>query len=137
MDSSQIATVGSFLLAAPIFVAWGFALVDIARRPELGRPRKLVYGAVLVLFVPATLVYLLSRPTIVASHRARFPWTSARPSPAQPDWRGKLLSRLEQGRASPPLTSRSEDAMMIERVMSATRLPAVRSAGPHIEREQR
>lgn len=102
----DISVAVSVLLALPIFAVWGFALVDIVRRPDLRVVRKVVYGAIVVLVFPATLLYLLSRPTSIVRHHERAP----------EDWRDQLVDHLEVRPGAPPVASRRDEQRMLERV---------------------
>lgn len=103
----------SFLLAAPLLVAWAFALFDIARRRDLGRELKILYAVVLILVIPTTLLYLFARPTLIVGHRSRL----SRPTSGI-DWRSKLLAQLEAKPGSPPLMSNSEHREIVARMDS-------------------
>jgi hypothetical protein len=94
------------LLVLPLLVVIVFALVDIVRRRDLGLVRKAVYVALVVFVLPATLLYLLSRPTSIVRHRER-------PSD---DWREALLDRLEQRPGGPPAISRRQEQLLAARV---------------------
>lgn len=111
MSRSTILAVASFLLSVPVVVAWVFALFDIARRRDLRIERKVAYGAVLIFVVPATLFYLLSRPSAMAGHRS---WMHA--PRRSGDWRRTLVNQLERAEGAPPVTSRSEASELVERV---------------------
>jgi hypothetical protein len=52
----------ALLVAVPIWLLGALAVVDVVRRRDLGIVRKLAWAALLVLFTPVTLVYLLARP---------------------------------------------------------------------------
>lgn len=94
------------LLVLPLLVVIVFALVDIVRRPDLGGVRKVVYAALVVLVLPATLLYLLSRPTSIVRHRER----------ERDDWRDDLLARLEQRPGGPPVVGPREEQLLAARV---------------------
>ena len=96
----------SVLLSLPIFAVWAFALFDIVRRPDLRLVRKVVYAAVVVLVFPSTLLYLLARPTSIVRHRGR----------EREDWRDELLARLELRPGDPPVVSRRQEQLLLERV---------------------
>jgi len=96
----------SILLTVPIFAVWAFALLDIVRRPDLRALRKVVYGAIVVLVFPATLLYLLARPTSIVRHRTH----------DREDWRDELVDRLEARPGGPPVVSRSQEQQMLDRV---------------------
>ncbi|MGB6059880.1 MAG: hypothetical protein WBF71_16610 [Microthrixaceae bacterium] len=111
MSRSTVLAVASFLLSVPVVVAWVFALFDIARRRDLRIERKVVYGAVLIFVVPATLFYLLSRPSTMVGHRS---WMHA--PRRSDDWRRTLVRQLERTEGAPPVTSPSEALDLLERV---------------------
>ena len=111
MSRDQLLAVVSFLLSAPLFVAWAFALADIARRRDLRPITKAIYAVTLFFVVPATLVYLLARPTSVVGHR-----TLRSPLRAEVDWRDALLRRIETSSGSVPVVSRSDEGDFIERI---------------------
>ena len=111
MSRSTVLAAISVLLSIPVMVAWVFALVDVARRRDLGIECKIAYGAVLVAVVPVTLLYLLSRPSVLVGPRT-FMRT---PSPAD-DWRRTLISQIELADGAPPVASPSESRDMLERV---------------------
>lgn len=96
----------SVLLTLPILAVWAFALVDIVRRGDLPWIRKVVYAAVVVLVLPATLLYLLSRPTSIVRHRER----------NVEDWREGLVDLLEAPPGSPPVLGRRQEQLLAERV---------------------
>lgn len=96
----------SVLFALPIFAVWAFALFDIARRSDLRLIRKVVYAAVVVLVFPATLLYLLSRPTSIVRHRDR----------EREDWRDDLLAQLETRPGDPPVLGRRQEELLLEQV---------------------
>lgn len=116
MSRSTMLAVASFLLSVPVMTAWVFALVDIARRRDLGIERKVAYGAVLFFVVPATLFYLLSRPSAIVGHRS---WMHA--PRRSDDWRRTLVRQLEHSDGAPPVTSRSEASELVERVNALRR----------------
>lgn len=111
MSRSTVLAAISLLLSIPVMVAWVFALVDVARRRDLGIERKIAYGAVLVAVVPVTLLYLLSRPSAVAGPRSFL----HSPRPAD-DWRRTLISQIELADGAPPVAGPSESREMLERV---------------------
>ena len=94
------------VLAAPLLAVIGFALFDIVRRRDLGAVRTAVYAALVVFVLPATLLYLLSRPTSVVRHRER----------ERDDWRDELLDRLEQRPGDPPAIGRRQEQLLAARV---------------------
>ena len=106
------------LLVLPLLVVVVFALVDIVRRRDLGLVRKAVYVALVVFVLPATLLYLLSRPTSIVRHRER-------PSD---DWREELLDRLEQLPGGRPAISRRQEQLLAARV-DELRRPAAAPGG--------
>lgn len=96
----------SLLLTLPIFAVVVFAVVDVVRRTDLPRVKKVAYGAVVVLIVPAALLYLLSRPTSLVRHRDRTPQ----------DWRDDLVARLVARPGSPPTVGPRQEQLLLERV---------------------
>jgi len=104
----------SLLLSLPLLVVWGFALFDIVRRPDLARVRKAVWGAVVLLVFPATLLYLLARPTSLVRHRDR----------GSDDWRDRLVRRLESGPGPPPVLGPREEAELLARVRALPHAPS-------------
>lgn len=102
----DVGVVLSVLLVLPIFAVWGFALFDIVRREDLPVLRKVVYSAVVVLVFPATLLYLLSRPTSIVRHHER----------NRTDWRNDLLAQLEARPGDPPRLGPREGELLAERV---------------------
>ena len=60
------------LVAIPVWLMGLIALVDVVRRRDLGTGRKLGWAALLLVFTPVTLIYLLARPVgdvgVVESH---------------------------------------------------------------------
>jgi hypothetical protein len=118
-------TVLSLLLVLPLLVVIVFALVDILRRRDLGLLRKAVYVALVVFVLPATLLYLLSRPTSIVRHRER---------PVD-DWRDELLARLEQRPGGPPAVGPRQEQLLAARVddlrrPTSQRAPAAALAPP-------
>jgi hypothetical protein len=103
----------SVLLSLPILAAWGFTLYDIVRRGDIPIIRKVVYAALVVLVVPAALLYLLSRPTSLVRHRER----------DRPDWREDLVDVLDARPGDPPVVGRSEEERMAERVRAIAPAP--------------
>ena len=94
------------LSGLPLLVVIVLALSDIVRRRDLGPVRKVVYLALVVIVLPATLFYLLSRPTSIVRHRER----------PRDDWRTGLLDRLEQRPGGPPAISRRQEQLLAARV---------------------
>jgi hypothetical protein len=47
----------------PLLVVWAIVLVDIVRRPDLGRVGKVLWSVACTLLWPALIAYLLLRPT--------------------------------------------------------------------------
>jgi hypothetical protein len=76
------------------------------RRGDLPLLRKVVYATVVVLVLPATLLYLLSRPTSIVRHRERI----------EDDWRDGLVDALEARPGAPPVLGRREEQLLAERV---------------------
>jgi hypothetical protein len=113
----EVREVLTLLLVLPLLVVIGFALVDIVRRRDLGAVRKAVYAALVVLVLPATLLYLLSRPTSIVRHRER----------PTDDWRDELLDRLEQRPGGPPAISRRQEQLLAAQVDELRRLAPPRS----------
>lgn len=113
MNREQILVVLPALLGAPVTIAWALSLADVARRRDLDPGRKVLYATILVIVVPATLLYLLSRPTSVVRLRQR-PGLSRAPA----DWRNDLLRRLEQRPGGPPVLGPSEEREMRTRVLA-------------------
>lgn len=111
MSHSTVLAAISLLLSIPVMAAWAFALLDIVRRRDLGIERKIAYGALLIAVVPVTLLYLLSRPSVLVGPRT-FMRT---PSPAD-DWRRTLIKQIELTDGAPPVTGPSESREMLERV---------------------
>jgi hypothetical protein len=107
------------LLVLPLLVVIVFALVDIVRRRDLGLLRKAVYVALVVFVLPATLLYLLSRPTSIVRHRER---------PVD-DWRDELLARLEQRPGGPPALGRRQEQLLAARVDELRPQPTADRAG--------
>ncbi len=103
LEAREVLAVLSVL---PLLVVIVFALVDIVRRRDLGLVRKAVYVALVVFVLPATLLYLLSRPTSIVRHRER-------PSD---DWREELIDHLEQRPGGPPAISRRQEQLLAARV---------------------
>lgn len=103
LDAREVLAV---LLVLPLLVVIVFALVDIVRRRDLGLVRKAVYVALVVFVLPATLLYLLSRPTSIVRHRER----------PHDDWREELLDHLEQRPGGPPAISRRQEQLLAARV---------------------
>ncbi len=112
-------TVLSLLMVLPLLVVIVFALVDILRRRDLRPVRKAVYAALVVFVLPATLLYLLSRPTSIVRHRER----------ARDDWRDELLARLEQRPGGPPALGRRQEQLLAARVDELRPQPAADAAG--------
>lgn len=102
------------LVSLPGIVATAFALVDILGRRDLTRARKLVYAAGVVLVLPVTLLYLLSRPTSLVRHR-----TDPVVGTAAEDWRRGLVAVLDAPVGSPPSVSSGELRGMINRIQRA------------------
>ena len=50
------------VVAIPVWIMGLIALVDVLRRRDLGTARKVGWAALLVVFTPVTLIYLLARP---------------------------------------------------------------------------
>ena len=50
------------LVAIPVWIMGLIALVDVMRRRDLGTGRKVAWAALLFVFTPVTLFYLLARP---------------------------------------------------------------------------
>ena len=50
------------LVAIPVWIMGLIALVDVMRRRDLGTGRKVAWAALLFVFTPVTLIYLLARP---------------------------------------------------------------------------
>lgn len=96
----------SVLMTLPIVVVWVFALYDIVRRSDLPVIRKVAYAAIVVLVLPATLLYLLSRPTSIVRHRDR----------SDDDWREQLVARLDARPGGPPVVGRRQEELLVERV---------------------
>lgn len=96
----------SVVLVLPLLAVIVFALVDIVRRRDLGPWRKAVYLALVILVLPATLLYLLSRPTSIVRHRER----------DRHDWRDELLDRLEQRPGDPPAVGPRQEQLLAQRV---------------------
>lgn len=107
------------LLVLPLVVVIVFALIDIVRRRDLGLVRKAVYVALVVFVLPATLLYLLSRPTSVVRHRER---------PVD-DWRDELLTRLEQRPGGPPVLGPRQEQLLAARVDELRPQPTADRAG--------
>ena len=103
-DDAQI--VVSLLFSLPILAVWAFALYDIVRRPDLKVIRKVVYSVVVVLVFPATLLYLLSRPTSIVRHRER----------QREDWREDLVDHLSARPGAPPVLGRRQEQLLLDRV---------------------
>lgn len=103
LDAREVLAV---LLVLPLLVVIVFALVDIVRRRDLGLVRTTVYVALVVFVLPATLLYLLSRPTSIVRHRER----------PHDDWREELLDHLEQRPGGPPAISRRQEQLLAARV---------------------
>jgi hypothetical protein len=99
------------LLVLPLLVVIVFALVDIVRRRDLGPLRKAVYLALVILVLPATLLYLLSRPTSIVRHRDH----------DRHDWRDELLDRLEQRPGDPPPVGPRQEQLLAQRVAQLRR----------------
>lgn len=96
----------SVLLTLPIVAVAGFAIFDIVRRRDLPVLRKVVYGVVVVAVFPATLLYLLSRPTSIVRHRER----------GRSDWREELVARLEWTPGRPPVVGPRQEQLLAQRV---------------------
>lgn len=105
-DGPELLALVGLLLALPIFAVIVLAVLDVARRRDLGRIRKLVYGGIVVLVHPAALLYLLSRPTSLVRHRDR----------TRPDWRDDLLACLTPHRGAPPAVGPRQEQLLLERV---------------------
>lgn len=108
----------SVLLVLPLLAVIVFALVDIVRRRDLRPLRKAVYVALVVFVLPATLLYLLSRPTSIVRHRER----------VRDDWRDELLARLEQRPGGPPALGRRQEQLLAARVDELRPQPAADAA---------
>lgn len=80
------------LVLAPVWVMGALAAVDVIRRQDLGRARKVAWLAGLVAVSPLTLVYLLARPVGDVGTPA-----SARLDPGDP--RVRFTAALEAGDA--------------------------------------
>ena len=102
----DVAAAVSVLMTVPILVVWVFALYDIVRRRDLPVIRKVAYAAIVVLVLPATLLYLLSRPTSIVRHRDR----------SNDDWREQLVARLDARPGGPPVVGRRQEELLVERV---------------------
>jgi hypothetical protein len=98
----------SVLLSLPILAAWAFSLYDIVRRGDIPVVRKVVYAVLVVVVVPLSLLYLLSRPTSMVRHRGR----------DRPDWREDLVDVLDARPGDPPVVSRGQEEQMVEAVRS-------------------
>jgi hypothetical protein len=96
----------SVLMTLPIVVVWVFALYDIVQRRDLPAIRKVAYAAIVVLVLPATLLYLLSRPTSIVRHHDR----------STDDWREGLVERLDARPGGPPVLGRRQEELLVERV---------------------
>jgi len=68
--------------------------------------RKVVYAALVVVVVPLSLLYLLSRPTSIVRHRER----------DRADWREDLVDVLDARPGDPPVVSRGQEEQMVEAV---------------------
>ncbi len=102
----DVATALSVLMTVPILVVWAFALYDIVRRSDLAPIRKLAYAAIVILVFPATLLYLLSRPTSIVRHHDR----------VRDDWRETLVARLDARPGGPPVVGRRQGELLVDRV---------------------
>jgi hypothetical protein len=103
---ADLAAVVSVLLALPLVALVAVVLADILRRSDLTMVRKAVYGMVAVLVVPASLVYLLSRPTSIVRHHDR----------RGPDWRSDLVAHLEASSMGRPVVGPGQERQLAERV---------------------
>jgi hypothetical protein len=106
--TERVGTVLSFLLSLPILAAWAFSIYDIVRRGDIPVVRKVVYGVLVVVVVPLSLLYLLSRPTSIVRHRER----------DRPDWREDLVDVLDARPGDPPVLGRRDEELLVERVRS-------------------
>lgn len=103
----------SVLLTLPILAVWAFALVDIVRRRDLPPWRRTAYAAIVVLVVPATLLYLLARPTSLVRHRDR----------RRDDWRAELVGALDTPGVAVAPSQRRELLAHLEPLRDAGRTP--------------
>ena len=106
--SERLGPALSLLLSLPILAAWAFSLYDIVRRGDIPVIRKVVYAALVVVVVPLSLLYLLSRPTSIVRHRER----------DRADWREDLVDVLDARPGDPPVVSRRQEEQMVEAVRS-------------------
>jgi len=106
----DLAVLVSLLLVLPIFAVVAFAVIDVLRRPDLAAVKKVAYGAVIVLFSPAALLDLLSRPTSLVRHRDR----------TRPDWRDDLVARLVARPGAPPAVGPRQEQLLLEQVEERT-----------------
>jgi hypothetical protein len=106
----DLEVVVSVLLALPILAVVALAVLDVIRRTDLPRVRKVAYGAAVVLFSPAAVLYLLSRPTSLVRHRDR----------SRPDWRGDLVARLTAPPGAPPTVGPRQEQLLLEQVLERT-----------------
>jgi hypothetical protein len=104
--SERLGPALSLLLSLPILAAWAFSLYDIVRRGDIPVIRKVVYAALVVVVVPLSLLYLLSRPTSIVRHRER----------DRADWREDLVDVLDARPGDPPVVSRGQEEQMVEAV---------------------
>jgi hypothetical protein len=102
----DLATVLSVLFTLPLVAVVVAVVVDVLGRPDLSTPRKVVYVAIVVLVVPAALLYLLSRPTSVVRHHDR----------ARPDWRADLLDHLEAPAHGRPAVGPARERELRDRI---------------------
>ena len=94
-----------WILMAPLVLVWAFALVELFGRKDLTSPRKVGIAAVLLVFLPVSILYLLARPASVVSYTDR----------TKPGWRDDLVNSVV-GRSFieiKPGLSRSELASMV------------------------
>lgn len=114
--SAELLAVAGLLASIPVIAATVFALVDVIGRRDLTRSRKAVYAAGVVLVTPATLLYLLSRPTSIVRHRTQ-PVIGRSAS----DWRRGLVTVLETPEGNTPSMSSGEIRGMIDRIDTVVR----------------
>lgn len=103
-------SLATFILLAPMILLWILAILDVLDRGDLTVGRKFVMAAVMLVFLPAAIVYLIARPTSVVHHG----------NDQERDWRDDLMDRLDgdpvpvDGFTDPELRSRVDSAVALE-----------------------
>ena len=110
-------SLSTFILLAPVFLLWILAILDVLDREDLTAGRKFAIAVVLLVFLPAAIVYLIARPASVVHHE----------DGQEKDWRDDLMDRLD---AQPVPAGGPTDSELCSRLDSVMSLEQARVADP-------